>query len=239
MLCAAKATECPYLTGALSTDGTRLAYVSSDADTSTIAILNIATKEVTRLESTKAPKAVTKCDSRIDAGFNAAPSWSPDGSRLAFERGYFGVLPGDINCRQSVVFVVNSDGTGLRQLTSADMVAFRPEWSPDGATIAFGGDERKPSALGWATDLYTISADGTDLRALTTSGAADVGGWTTDGRVVLRSPLGGSIGGQVRFFEPDGGGETQIDDNDVAALTAAGCTICPLWLGDAYWQPMP
>jgi hypothetical protein len=53
--------------------------------------------------------------------------------------------------------------------------------------------------------------------------------------------LGDPPTSKVRFFEPDGGGETQIDADDVAALTAAGCVICPhgLGTGNAYWQPLP
>lgn len=48
----------------------------------------------------------------------------------------------------------------------------------------------------------------------------------------------------------DGTGESQIEDDAIADLTAAGCTICPYapaarraeavsGHGDAYWRPAP
>lgn len=64
---------------------------------------------------------------------NQFSSWSPDGSKIAFmsNRG-----PG----RQDV-WIVNSDGTGMRNLTNtpgADEGA--PTWSPDGQRLAFWSD---------------------------------------------------------------------------------------------------
>ena len=35
------------------------------------------------------------------------------------------------------IFVINADGTGLRQLTSSKYEDNDPEWSPDGTMIAF------------------------------------------------------------------------------------------------------
>ncbi len=149
------------------------------------------------------------------------------------------------------VFVVNADGSELLQLTSAEMVAFDPSWSPDGTRIAFWGDERKPSTRLWATDLYTIRPDGTDMRRLTTDGGAGWGEWTNAGQIVFRHSLGGGVFDEVLLINTDGTGDVQIDDDNLADLTAAGCTICPYapsaagvmdlesGHGDAYWQPVP
>lgn len=54
----------------------------------------------------------------------------------------------------------------------------------------------------------------------------------------------------VRLMNADGTGESQIEDDAIADLTAAGCTICPYapaaqraeavsGHGDAYWRPAP
>jgi Tol biopolymer transport system component len=59
------------------------------------------------------------------------PSWSPDGRQLVFT-GFDGGL--------SDLFIVNRDGTGLRQLTSDKYADLHPSWSPDGKTIAFVTD---------------------------------------------------------------------------------------------------
>lgn len=62
------------------------------------------------------------------AGF----AWSPDGTRFAMG----GVLRENAN--KSAVFVMNIDGSGLRQLTH-DGLSYWPQWSPEGTQLAFVG----------------------------------------------------------------------------------------------------
>jgi Tol biopolymer transport system component len=54
------------------------------------------------------------------------PAWSPDGSKIAFQR----------NGPRAGLFVVNADGTELRRLTDGRWDS-EAEWSPDGEQIAF------------------------------------------------------------------------------------------------------
>ena len=86
-----------------------------------------------------------KSDARaLTAGVD--PTWSPDGARLAVTR---------VRCVADIcgsdLFVVNADGSGLRQLVQGSPfdTADAPAWSPNGALIAFtrrccflGGSER-------------------------------------------------------------------------------------------------
>lgn len=67
-----------------------------------------------------------------------APSWSPDGRRLAFQvpSCLDWSLPPYTNCDD--IWVVNADGRGLSPVTSYEWVHDQdPVWSPDGSRIAF------------------------------------------------------------------------------------------------------
>src|SRR5688572_22512982 len=59
---------------------------------------------------------------------NVRPAWSPDGKSIAFQSNRDGPYH---------IYVMNTDGSNLRQLTSGDDNDDRhPNWSPDGKTIA-------------------------------------------------------------------------------------------------------
>ena len=62
-------------------------------------------------------------DAPLRSETNYAPSWSPDGQRIAFEA--------KIDGRFAIV-VMNADGTGLRRLTTGPADDFASSWSPDG-----------------------------------------------------------------------------------------------------------
>jgi Tol biopolymer transport system component len=93
-------------------------------------------------------------------------SWSPQGNEILFSAH----VPAGYH---SSIWVVHSDGTGLRQLPiegpcggpfsdPTTIGCFNPVWSPDGQKIAFGrnrDDEQR--------DLYTVNADGSGLFQVT------------------------------------------------------------------------
>jgi dipeptidyl aminopeptidase/acylaminoacyl peptidase len=81
------------------------------------------------------------------------PAWSPDRSRIVFASDLTGV---------NYLYVVNADGTGLRQLTFGFGSDIQPAWSPDGTQIAFVS--RRADL--WF-QVHVMNADGTNIRALT------------------------------------------------------------------------
>jgi hypothetical protein len=59
-----------------------------------------------------------------NAVFDSAPSWSPDGSRIAFERGPAGDDPG------KDLWSMAADGTDQRPLAAAAGTQESPDWQP-------------------------------------------------------------------------------------------------------------
>ena len=86
--------------------------------------------------------------------YDSAPAWSPDGRQIAFES----TMDGDRE-----IYVINADGTNLRQLTHNTLWDEGPAWSPDATKLAFssGADDLH-------LDIWTMNADGSDPRQLTT-----------------------------------------------------------------------
>lgn len=87
-------------------------------------------------------------------------SWSPDGSRIAYTASPKPLLwyaPHNIH-------MMNADGTNKVMLTKEDRWAYewRPAWSPDSKKIAF--TKHTPDGF---HDIFTINADGSDLRNIT------------------------------------------------------------------------
>jgi len=80
--------------------------------------------------------------------WEAFPTWSPDGTRIAFVSGRDG---------DDEIFVMNADGTQVHQLTDNDAVDGRPAWSPDGTRILF------TSGSGDDYEIFVMNADGTEV----------------------------------------------------------------------------
>ena len=100
----------------------------------------------------------------------AAPSLSPDGTRLAFRTATTGAPQ---------LWVVDAAGGWPDQLTFGESVTFH-EWSPAGDWIVYGTDRGGNEREGY----YLISPDGTKERELLASSEAFrvFGGFTRDGR---------------------------------------------------------
>lgn len=96
------------------------------------------------------------------------PVWSPDGRRLSFER----QRDGDWD-----VYVMNADGTGLRQLTFSPWDDDFARWAPHGRSLAF------QSARRGQTEVYVISVKGGAARRATSPG--EYPDWTSDRRIMF------------------------------------------------------
>ncbi|HEU0029909.1 MAG TPA: hypothetical protein VFQ53_04695 [Kofleriaceae bacterium] len=94
--------------------------------------------------------------------------WSPDGTRILFERG--GIDAKDI-------FAVNADGTGITNLTQgAAGDDYKPAWSPDGKYIAFVSERNYTGGSG--QDVFVMEADGRNPMLVDVK--ADAPTWSPD-----------------------------------------------------------
>jgi TolB protein len=171
---------------------------------------------------------------------NEEPAWSPDGRRIAFVR-TIGPAP-PARPRIVGIFVMNADGTNLRQLTQR-RGTFRtedhaPSWSPDGKRIAFMSANTTFRPAG-ASVIYVINADGKRPRVVRSLPhgwpAAGAPAWSPGGKRLLYSTYCwfGTCG------QPAVGAQlftTGVDGTGVRRLTnLAGNAFDARWSRDGRW----
>lgn len=128
----------------LAPDGKRILYEARLADLSIeIRLADLESKKATVLLKTAGERPPR---------FSLSPSWSPDASLITFT---------DKAGNNSEVFIMNADGTGLKNVTNDPQQDTNPVFTPDGSEIVF-----VRSSYGTA-QLYRMNLQGGDQRHLT------------------------------------------------------------------------
>ena len=215
-----------------SPDGGRIAYVSDAEGESDIYMVDLTTRQPTRLTFGDAeervgdwspdgewlvftevgrdglllrnPEGVNRIP--LTDGADSDPVWSPKGDRIAFLR------QTDWGRDLYVLRPTKSgnwvEGTDEVTVSDLDEDEFEPSWSLDGRRIAFAARDEAQS------EIYTVLVDGTDRRRLTHNRVDDLSPvWSATGdRIVFVSYAYGNA--EILYMNGDGGGQKRITTND-------------------------
>lgn len=175
---------------------------------------------------------------RHNFGFVGSPAWSPNGSQVAFI-----ACPPSVSSRgDSEVYIIDSDGSGLRDITNNpanDGVACfsegfgsgGPKWSPDGNEVVFLSS-RDPRGI------YIAESDGSGARFLASGDGAR---WSPTGESLLYLRFDFSVSllrctGYLYTIKRDGSGEREILSLAAAYETGIEFGYCKGLLG-LTWSP--
>ena len=181
----------------ISRDGRRLVY-ERRTENSSIWRMGLGPRS-------RAAEEITS-STRIDA----LPSYSPDGTKIAFSSYRSGSLE---------IWMADADGSSPVQLTSLGQYSVVPEWSPDGKQIVF------QSSGETGNHLYVVGAEGGGLRRLAEDpDDAMQPSWSSDGRwIYFMSDRSGAH--QIWRVPPQGGQAVQVTrDGGEFARVAPGAS---------------
>lgn len=127
-------------------------------------------------------------------------SLSPDGEKILF-----------VSDRQGNddLYVINLDGTRLKQLTFDEGKDFLPHWSPDGREIVF------TSGRDGDFEIYKVKSDGSGLTRLTNDTQVDEAPkWSPDGKRIAFFSLREEGNPDLYIMDSDGNNLQRITDDE-------------------------
>lgn len=174
---------------AWSPDGTKIAFTSNRRNGSTheIYIMDADGKRPVRLTTNNQPVPA----------YDESPSWSPDGRRIAFASNREG---------NSEIYVMDTNGKNIVQLTRTLAREATPSWSPDGSKIAYVSRD-----INADSDIYVMNADGANPVNLTRNpwGMNRDPSWSPDGRRIAFESWG--VGNHdIYVMDADGGNVVRL-----------------------------
>jgi len=171
----------------ISPDGRYLVYKHSDADTQLDSIWVMS-------RDGGNPHQV------YSAGWD--PVWSPDGSQILFASG---------SLDQPQLYVVNSDGSGRRQLTNQGDLRGRSDWSVSGLIALYAG-------TAWHRNIFTMNSNGSGIAQITDGGNSQAPSFSPDGNWIAFTAyfdnMNDANGCEIYIMRADGSDRQRLTYNN-------------------------
>ncbi len=147
------------------------------------------------------------------------PSYSPDGTKIAFHSKRKGKYRKRKKNRD--IWVIGVDGSSPKQLTTTEADDFNPVFSPDGELIAY------VSEADGTQDIWIMNADGKGKKNLTADpGRESYPSWSPDGKSIIYSAFSEESGdADLWTIRPDSGEKRKLTN-------FPGNEIFPTWHKD-------
>jgi dipeptidyl aminopeptidase/acylaminoacyl peptidase len=141
-----------------------------------IAILSASAPLTAQRPASAGPKVLDKA-TYFDMESVSAPQINPEGTQIVFARGFVDIMRDQSS---SNLWIVDTKGERLRQLTDGGWRDSSPVWSPDGKRIAFLSDRSG------TTQAHVMWADTRETLQITRAERAPGGlKWSPDGKLIL------------------------------------------------------
>jgi Tol biopolymer transport system component len=162
-------------------------------------------------------------------GFDDWANWSPDTFKIVFQSDR---IPDTSYTARFQIYVMNSDGSNVGQLTFADPARdsltghildttsnFHPVWSPDGTKIAFASTRDTNS------QIFVMDPNGANVARLTNDAAADAQpAWSPNGtKIAFATDRDGND--EIYVMNANGSGQVNLTNN-------AASDLAPAWSPD-------
>ena len=168
-----------------------------------------------------------------DLLYKARPSFSPNGSQIAFAVEVIKPRQKNWGPDQTVeLFVINANGSGQKQITDYKVLTSHPTWSPDAQSIAFIGNHTGN------LEIHRMDMSSNRVSQITNSLAENDGytsspDWSPDGKKIVYSLSIRGRGTHIYIIDIDGKNPRPLMKPEKQEAEITNYDVVPKWHPDS------